>query len=143
MRKILAIDKRLRTIPLYAKCLMAVAFSVVSLCRISAGDIKTDFYDRWALMPTKALLDKGTEFMNRQGKVDSATVCFTVIVNRCYKKQAVDDEAKYYIAAMSRLGYIYQYQYFDYSKAYTYLQQALSLSEESGISGGLPSIYLR
>lgn len=110
--------------------------------RVTARDGRVDFYNRWDTVPTKTLVEKGAEFLKTPDKYDSATVCFTVVVNRYNKKQLSKDELPLCVKALSSLGYLYQYQYFDYSKSYAYLQQALALSEDNGYTASMPRIYL-
>lgn len=125
---------------------LIVAAMMCFQCCLLQGKAMTDgindFYDRWDLLSTKELSDKALTFIDKEDKTDSATVCFTIITNRYNKGQISDGEMDLCISAFVRLGYLYQYHYYDYSKAYTYLQQALSLSEKTGISSSLPSIYL-
>jgi AraC-like DNA-binding protein len=106
------------------------------------GDYNVVFYDRWANLPTSELMKKGNLYFNNHNKIDSATVCFSIVANRYYENKLDISDMKYCISAMSKLGYLYLYEYYDYSKSFSYLQQALNLSQSNNITNDLPYIYL-
>jgi tetratricopeptide (TPR) repeat protein len=106
------------------------------------GDYNVVFYDRWANLPTSELMKKGNLYFKNHSKIDSATVCFSIVANRYYENKLDISDMKYCISAMSKLGYLYLYEYYDYSKSFSYLQQALNLSQSNNITDELPYIYL-
>lgn len=92
--------------------------------------------------PTAELSALGSKYLAKGDKVDSAAVCFTLIVNRHYANTSKDGDKVYTAKAMNDLGYIYMFHYFDFNKAYSYLLQAKEVAEDGGLKGELPVIYL-
>lgn len=92
--------------------------------------------------PTAELSALGSKYLAKGDKVDSAAVCFTLIVNRHYANTSKDGDKAYTAKAMNDLGYIYMFHYFDFNKAYSYLLQAKEVAEDGGLKGELPVIYL-
>lgn len=73
---------------------------------------------------------------------DSAFVCYMVQANRLYERHLQGEEALKGVMAWYNLGYMYYFCYYDYQKAFNYLQQALRASEEFHQEEAQVAIYL-
>lgn len=108
----------------------------------SAGEIgPSKIYDQLSSLTDRQLLDKGYAFLCHE-RMDSALICYTMVVNRYYDESSSDQSADHATVAMENLGNIYMTRFFDYRKAYEYLIQAQRLAEHSGSHHHLAYIYL-
>lgn len=99
-------------------------------------------YAKWATMPNLQLLQKGVALLSGTAKTDSALVCFNIIANRLeHDSSPSDADMKIYISALYNLGYLYSMYYYDFPQAYTYLEKALTLSDENDKDFTTPYIY--
>ena len=101
-----------------------------------------ELYNNYSSISNDSLIKISSCFANDEQSREDATVCFSILVNRYYQSQKNKKYLRACIYSLNMLGYQYLYQYFDYSQAYYYLRQAMTLSEESGFNRYLPSIYV-
>jgi AraC-like DNA-binding protein len=99
-------------------------------------------YDRWAKLPWNQLAQMGDSYLKQEDKLDSALLCYTIMSNRYYEEELTKDELYQCTSALNNLGYLYTFRYFDFQKAYNYLEQAKRLSIVSKFDRMLPQIYL-
>lgn len=115
-------------------CLAAHAKSAPSL----AG---ADFYNRWVILSSEELMDKGRHCLNIPEKRDSAFMWFSIVANR-YNQDHPDANDTICVGAMNNLGYMYFFYYQDYYKSYSCLQRGLDIALKNGYSTNLPYLYL-
>ena len=131
----------------YINFLLLLLFTSVSVQshETDTHTLKTrnlELYNNYSSISNDSLIKISSCFANDEQSREDATVCFSILVNRYYQSQKNKKYLRACIYSLNMLGYQYLYQYFDYSQAYYYLRQAMTLSEESGFNRYLPSIYV-
>jgi AraC-like DNA-binding protein len=101
----------------------------------------TDFYNRWNHLTEKQLVKKGNDYLQKD-QADSALLSFSLIANRYYEQSVPEEVAVDYVRALSNLGYMYNDFYYDYQKAYNYLQTAEEVALKYHTNKQLPYVYL-
>lgn len=91
---------------------------------------------------SKTLIKRAVEYTIKKGRTDSAALCYTIVANRRYYPSPSRDVLHSAVVAMNNLGYIYSFYFYDYQKAYSYLQEALKIAEENKFDDNLPYIYI-
>ena len=119
---------------------IAIILVVLVLVGISAqGDYSQAFQDWKGL--SLAQLEKKSKKCLEQGNIDSALICYTMIMNK-YDSDMDIGLKDICCNAFNNAGYLFFYNRNDYSSSYSCLLKALDIAEESGISDILPYIYL-
>lgn len=118
-------------------------FFVISPLRVDAAkdDNTMHLFAKWKSIPTEQL-DKIANKAQEVYQSDSAMTAFTIIANRYDKSKGTCEANRAAADALRHMGYIYQYQLFDYSLAYLNLQKSLDISLAEGYKENLPYIYL-
>lgn len=99
-------------------------------------------YDIWKDLPTKKLSDMGRRYFD-DNNLDSALVCYTIVVNRYYTTPKSDKEEFRRIGvALNELGVMHTYFLVDYEKANRYLLKAKKIAEEFDIPKLLGATYI-
>lgn len=98
-------------------------------------------FARYAMVPDSMLLEQAKEKV-RSDDVRNALVIYSIVVNRHDKEGASKEERKYLARALNNLGYIYFYHYYDYQKAYLYLDKARKVTESDRLQGTQAYVYL-
>ncbi len=114
--------------------------AALTLRGFGATKIDVDFYVKWSTLSTEEILAKGEAYFENKSDVDSATVCFAMAATRLKNDLKSRDKAEQYALALTRLGQLYLSTYFDYSKAYSNLQEAYDLTHKYNIQALMPSI---
>ena len=83
--------------------------------------------------PIDTLVKKGRDYAEILNKPDSALMCFSIVTNRYDANMSREDKTNV-IAAFNGKWFVYQFLYFDYTKAYENLKQAQALYNDLGIS---------
>lgn len=100
---------------------------------------------QWENLTVDSLRSLGSRYMLNTAGIDSAAICFTFIINKInvlQPRELENEELETLIGSLNDLAYIYIYYYFDYAKAYSYLDEAEEIAEKHKISKMLPAIYL-
>lgn len=116
-------------------------FSITLESIAHAASQALDMYNKWSALSDEELLVKGLGYLSGKASPDSALVCYTIVANRHYDNNGSKEGIRNQISVLYNISYIYSRHYYDYQKSYSYLQQALTLSLESGESHTLPYIY--
>jgi len=95
---------------------------------VAAKQYNVEFYDRWADLPTDTLMAWGSRYLNNNIKRDSALLCYSIVANRYYEGRQNNHERAQSVLAMDNIGRIFAYHYYDYQKAYAWLQMSLNLA---------------
>ena len=120
--------------------LLFASFTAASAADVHQGN--NVHWSEWAKLSNDTLMKMGREFLDTKDKMDSSMVCYSIIANRYYsKKQSRQDNEKS-VYAMNNLGYMYSFIYFDYEKAFYYLDLSRRLSEQNNLEKNLPYVYL-
>lgn len=96
--------------------------------------------DRWGTASLEKLKINGDACMNK-GRMDSALVLYSIIINR-YNSDMPRDEQNLCASAMNNAAYLYMFHHSNYSEAYTNLLRAQHIAEENGMQKLLPCVYL-
>lgn len=94
----------------------------------------------WGTASLEKLKIKGDACMNK-GRMDSALVLYSIIINR-YNSDMPRDEQNLCASAMNNAAYLYMFHHSNYSEAYTNLLRAQHIAEENGMQKLLPCVYL-
>lgn len=95
---------------------------------------------RWGTASLEKLKIKGDACMNN-GRMDSALVLYSIIINR-YNSDMPRDEQNLCASAMNNAAYLYMFHHSNYSEAYTNLLRAQHIAEENDMQKLLPCVYL-
>lgn len=95
---------------------------------------------RWGTASLERLKIKGDACMNN-GRMDSALVLYSIIINR-YNSDMPRDEQNLCASAMNNAAYLYMFHHSNYSEAYTNLLRAQHIAEENDMQKLLPCVYL-
>ncbi len=76
----------------------------------------------------------GLGYLQQTERSDSALLCFSIVANRYYDKPSSADELEAISRAMNNIGYMYIYVFYDYERAYTYLQRSIEINEANHFS---------
>lgn len=95
---------------------------------------------RWGTASLEKLKIKGDACMNN-GRMDSALVLYSIIINR-YNSDMPRDEQNLCASAMNNVAYLYMFHHSNYSEAYTNLLRAQHIAEENDMQKLLPCVYL-
>jgi len=123
-------------------------YIIIMACVVAATWAKaqvnhaSDFYDRWVIMPTNELMDRGRACLAEPVKPDSAVLWYTIAANRYNDESRPKSERERAVGAMNNLGYIYFFFYQDYYKAHSFFKKALKLSLDNGYDSNLSYLYL-
>lgn len=128
----------------YVLLLILLCFS--SCNNIFANQISMkDAMSEWKGLSIDSLRTIGNRCMLHTAGIDSAAICFMLIVNKAEldsKFRKEKQSQKILVSALNDLAYIYIYYYFDYAKAYSYLDEAETIAVNNGFNDMLPGIYL-
>ncbi len=122
-----------------------LTLTVLAVMSFAAHAFETNhkhIYNALEPLTSRQLLDKGYSLLAQREKIDSALMCYTIVVNRYYDGDHSTESIDHAIVAMENMGNIYMTRFFDYRKAYEYLLQAQQLAERQGQSKHLAYIYL-
>ena len=99
-------------------------------------------YRQWSKQPTDTLMTRGRAYLAHQTSMDSAFVCYTVVVER-FKDGHGDHHERYqYAKALNNLGFMFATHYLDFEKAYNYLMESKRISQAEKFSDNLPYVYM-
>ncbi|MDE5796934.1 MAG: AraC family transcriptional regulator, partial [Muribaculaceae bacterium] len=125
--------------------LLAFAYPVFAVNNGSENEGNTAYinkeYSVWSKMNGTSLNNKAARFLEHRNEPDSAMVCYSILASRYDSTSNNKDELGLAIEGMLNVGYIYQYYYYDFQKAYYYLELARATSLRHEITGFLPHIY--
>jgi AraC-like DNA-binding protein len=101
-------------------------------------------FEHWSQFSDSVLQKKAHAYLKQPEMTDSAMACFSIIANRLYTKHGNLSRKELYsvVNAMFNMSTLYCSYYFDYSKAYTCLMEALNISRENDFSDMYPYIYM-
>lgn len=106
------------------------------------GTVRIKNYDIWKDLPTKKLSDMGRRYFD-DNNLDSALVCYTIVINRYYTTPKSDKEEFRRIGvALNELGVMHTHFLVDYEKANRYLLKAKKIAEEFDIPKLLGATYI-
>ncbi len=106
------------------------------------GTVRLKNYDIWKDLPTNKLCEMGRRYFD-DNNLDSALVCYTIVVNRYYSTPKSDkEEFKQIGVALNELGVMHTYFLVDYEKANRYLLKAKKIAEEFDIPKLLGATYI-
>lgn len=88
--------------------------------------------DEWITMPGNKVLDKAYE-LEKEGKVDSAMLCYNIVVNR-FDNNADRKARQWYVKALTSMGSLYFQRYHNNTLARNYLNKAMVLSKKYGMT---------
>lgn len=103
---------------------------------------KQNYFDRWRNVSSKELMQRAYNDITKGGNTDSALIFYNVVYNRYVYDPDDNDKKKYAASALNDMGYLMTFVYFDYERAYSYLSQALDLSQQIGDVQNLPYVYV-
>ncbi|MGI6222971.1 MAG: helix-turn-helix domain-containing protein [Prevotella sp.] len=107
------------------------------LAQLEAG--KASRFAEWTNKSIEELYKEGYDYMNR-GVNDSALISFTILSSKS-QDRLTKKEKRLCVQAYNNLGILYSYVYFNYPKAFSYMDRELSLAKESGFDDMLPALY--
>ena len=124
-------------------------FLVVALCCIfplggkaARAIYSLATYRQWSKLPTDTLMNRGRAYLTHQTSIDSAFVCYTVVVERFKEGQGNHHECYQYAKALNNLGFMFATHYLDFEKAYNYLMESKRISQAEKFSDNLPYVYM-
>lgn len=91
---------------------------------------------------SRQLLDHAYGLLSNEQLRDSALFYYSVVANRYYAKNPSPDDSNDAVSAMDNMGYMYFFFYFDYQKAYQYMNRALHIAIKENVSAEIPYVYL-
>ena len=121
-------------------------YTLLILLPLRAGaatqDEKHNYYDKWRNVSSEKLMSQALDVIRAGRSMDSALIFYNVVYNRYVED--VDDIEKAKIAsdALNDMGYLMTFYYYDFGRAYSYLSQALDISQQIGYEQNLPYIYV-
>ena len=121
-------------------------YTLLILLPLRAGaatqDEKHNYYDKWRNVSSEKLMSRALDVIRAGGSMDSALIFYNVVYSRYVED--VDDIEKAKIAsdALNDMGYLMTFYYYDFGRAYSYLSQALDISQQIGYEQNLPYIYV-
>jgi len=108
-----------------------------------ADEYRIKGYEQLQRQPSQMLLDKGRAYLTASGgKQDSALVCYHIVANHYFEGRQNREEMEHSLTAMNNVGYMYTFCYYDYGRAYEYLQRAMDECERIGYRERLPYVYI-
>ena len=99
-------------------------------------------YQRWSRLSSERLMQMGDHWRCTVDRPDSALICYTIVANRYYEQQLGDEDIKRSIEATNSIGLLYLDDFYDFSKAYSYLLQAKELAQKHHYDYFIPSIQM-
>ncbi len=127
-----------------AVSMLLMACGLDSFATVRAnGTYQPQFYKRFSGLDNQQLLNKGYDYLSDSSKIDSALVCYSIVVNRWEDSEEMRPSASQTSAAYINLGNMYIIYYTDYKKAYEYLLRAEKVIENNKeCSHSLGYLYL-
>lgn len=119
---------------------LILSLLAMMLLGISARGDYGDAFRDWKGMSLDKLDAQGAFFLEK-GNIDSALICYTMVMNK-YKSDMDSRQKDACCRAFNNAGYLFFYYRNDYSSSYSCLLKALDIAEESGNADVLPCIYL-
>ena len=120
-----------------------ILLGLTAMVAMAAGnDVVVRFYDRWDRLPGDRLLEMGWNYQHIRLMPDSALLCYSIVANRYYKGHQSHDEVEQSIRAMVLTATLYQQDFYDYTRAYSYNLQARELAEKHQCHASMPFILL-
>lgn len=110
-------------------------YTLLILLPLRAGaatqDEKHNYYDKWRNVSSEKLMSRALDVIRAGGSMDSALIFYNVVYSRYVED--VDDIEKAKIAsdALNDMGYLMTFYYYDFGRAYSYLSQALDISQQT------------
>lgn len=102
-----------------------------------------EFYDRFESLSTNKLKQMAINFSAQHETVDSAIVCYTIIINRYGTPGHTDtNDLEEKVRSQALLGYLYCIDRYDFLNAYNNLRKAEELAQVYDLSALQPVIYL-
>ncbi len=92
-------------------------------------------YEQLSALPSKRLLEMGSNYIDHRSMPDSALLCFSIVAARGDRGQSEVDRLLGIDALVGR-WYVYFFHYFDYSKAFENLSRAQELAQKEGKNQG-------
>lgn len=124
----------------YISIVIAVAVLFLTIMNVSRNGTRPGCsqspYDRDA----GYLLDRGNQCVFRND-ADSALFYYSLVAKR-YTPEVRDSDLLVYSRAFNNLGYLYFFQYSDYSPAFDNLLASIEIAEANSLKGILPTAYL-
>lgn len=99
-------------------------------------------YRLWSKLPTDTLMNRGRAYLAQETRIDSALICYTVVVQRYKEGQGNRAERYQYAKALNNLGFMFAGHYMDFEKAYYYLMESKRISLNEKFSENLPYVYM-
>lgn len=100
------------------------------------------FYQQEEGLPLSELFGKASDF-EKAGQKDSALLYYSLVTNHYYEHKLKDRDIPTVIDALSQMGRLYQFEFYDFRQSYNCLTLAESLSLENNYRKQLPNIYLQ
>ena len=104
---------------------------------VCAGSVPGD-YDVLRRLSSAQLMERGRDYYARR-EAAGALTCFTIVSERSARD---DEEARQRIRALNNCGCVYQFFYYDYMQAYSYLMRAYDGCEQERYDEFLPVVML-
>lgn len=121
-------------------------YTLLILLPLRAGaatqDEKRNYYDKWHNVSSEKLMSRAYDIINEDRNIDSALIFYNVVYNRYVEDVDDIEKAKIASGALNDMGYLMTFYYFDFERAYSYLSQALDISQQIGYEQNLPYIYV-
>lgn len=99
-------------------------------------------FQRWSRLSSEKLMQMGDHWRCTVDRPDSALICYTIVANRYYERQLDDEDIKRSIEATNSIGLLYLDDFYDFSKAYSYILQAKELAQKHHYDYFIPSIQM-
>ena len=110
--------------------LMPLLFVSGSLKVFSAqSEFKPSFYQKMQKRSGVELMRAAYKYYDMDKK-DSATICWTIVANRYNQNTDNAKNLSMCLVAMGNLRFMYSYTYFDYQKAYYYINKVIKLYDQ-------------
>lgn len=119
-----------------------VAF-VSCLCCVAADvEYNNSVINIWKRHSNKELMDEIAVRMYEEQKIDSLFLLYNYVAMRFDEKKQSREDMRISLDAMARIGYAYSQFYYDYPKAYSYLDKAIKYSAKHDFKEILAYAYV-
>lgn len=119
-----------------------VAF-VSCLCCVAADvEYNNSVINIWKRHSNKELMDEIAVRMYEEQKIDSLFLLYNYVAMRFDEKKQSREDMRISLDAMARIGYAYSQYYYDYPKAYFYLDKAIKYSAKHDFKEILAYAYV-
>ena len=118
-------DKKFIYILLMPLLLVSGSLKVFS----AQSEFKPSFYQKMQKRSGVELMRAAYKYYDMDKK-DSATICWTIVANRYNQNTDNAKNLSMCLVAMGNLSFMYSYTYFDYQKAYYYINKVIKLYDQ-------------